>query len=181
MYRIQLAKGDRFGRLTVLNQVRVDAHSERFFKLRCDCGKEVVCRLSNLKRGSTHSCGCLRHELFLKRNTGKTNVSYDHGYHKHPLYQVWQNFKQRCYNPKNGQYRNYGARGITVCKSWVDNPARFVKWGLSHGYQPGLWIDRKDNNGNYTPRNCHFVTPKGSAANQRHHNQYTDLQQEEKA
>lgn len=173
MYRIQLAKGHRFGRLTLIRQIRVDAHSERFFKLRCDCGKITIARLSHLKHGTTKSCGCLRHELLLARNTGETNVSYNHGYHKHPLYQVWQNFKQRCYNPKNTQYKIYGKRGIIVCKQWLNNPEKFVKWGIAHGWERGLWIDRENNNGNYSPRNCRFVTPKVSASNQRHHNQHT--------
>lgn len=164
----------RFDRLTIVRQVGSNSSGERLFECKCDCGGLQIAILRNLRKGLVRSCGCLRHELLLQRNAGETNVSYKHGYHKHPLYQVWQNFKQRCFNPKNQQYKNYGARGITVSKVWVNNPERFVKWGLTNGWKKGLLIDREDNDGNYTPKNCRFVTPEISSNNKRYHrNQYS--------
>lgn len=75
--------------------------------------------------------------------------------------------KSRCYNPATLYYSDYGGRGIRVCRSWRDNYESFRSWALSHGYQPGLVIDRVDNNGPYSPVNCHWVTHKASALNRR--------------
>ena len=88
--------------------------------------------------------------------------NYKHGYKRkantHPLYNTWCRIKGRCYNKKNPKYKHYGARGIIVCKAWLDNPVAFIYWGLTHGWAPGLSIERKNNNGNYTPGNCTFIT-----------------------
>lgn len=170
MFPSPMAKGTRFERLVIVRYVRSDSHSERFYEVKCDCGNSKIVRQANLWHGNTKSCGCLRHELFLKRNIGKTNVSYVHGFHKHPLYQVWQNFKQRCCNPKNPGYKHYGGRGIKVCASWMNDPEKFMKWGLANGWEKGLVIDRENNDGNYSPRNCRFVTWKVSSNNQRRRN-----------
>lgn len=85
---------------------------------------------------------------------------------KHPLYWVWANMKQRCSNPSNPEYRNYGARGIKVCDQWRD-AASFLVWAGSAGWKSGLQIDRIDNNWNYEPGNCRFVTPKVNSSNKR--------------
>jgi hypothetical protein len=106
-------------------------------------------------------------ELLIKRQTGKRCIFYKHGLIDHPLYNVWKNMKQRCFNPKASEYKNYGARGITICKSWLNDSGRFVRWGLAHGWKPGLLIDREDNDDDYRPGNCRFVTPKVSSNNKR--------------
>jgi len=67
--------------------------------------------------------------------------------------------KQRCYYKKHDHYRIYGGRGIGVCDEWLDNFQAFEKWALSKGYKRSLQIDRIDNDGNYEPSNCRFVTP----------------------
>jgi hypothetical protein len=90
-----------------------------------------------------------------------------HNLYKHPLYGVWEGMKQRCYNTNAKYYENYGGRGIKVCDEWVNDPKSFVEWGLSHGHEKGLQIDRKDNNGIYSPENCRFVTHSTNSANQR--------------
>jgi len=85
---------------------------------------------------------------------------------RHPLYSVFDNMNTRCSNPNTAYYSRYGGRGITVCEEWKDNKDNFIKWAKQNGYKKGLTIDRIDNNGNYEPDNCHFVTNKINLQNQ---------------
>ncbi len=84
---------------------------------------------------------------------------------KELLYIVWTAFKGRCYTPSHAQYKNYGARGIVVCKEWMNSYAPFRAWAKANGYQKGLMLDRIDNNGHYCPANCRWVTTKESNRN----------------
>lgn len=74
------------------------------------------------------------------------------------LYAVWNAMKQRCCNPKNKRWSRYGGRGIKVCEEWKNSFESFREWALTHGYAEGLTIDRKNNDGNYEPDNCRWVT-----------------------
>ena len=85
---------------------------------------------------------------------------------RHTLYNMWYNIRARCYNPKKNQYKDYGGRGIKICKRWLDRDT-FIAWCLNNGWKPGLQLDRRNNDGNYTPSNCRFVTPKENSNNQR--------------
>lgn len=79
-------------------------------------------------------------------------------------YYIWAAMIQRCTNPKNRDYKNYGARGITVCDRWRD----FTNFLADMGEKPdGLSIDRIDNDGNYEPGNCRWATPAQQASNKR--------------
>ena len=66
--------------------------------------------------------------------------------------------KSRCYNKEDKNYRWYGAKGIKICDEWLDNPKAFEEWAMNHGYSDNLTIDRKDENKNYCPENCTWVT-----------------------
>ena len=100
---------------------------------------------------------------------GKNNPAYKHGLcGKHPLYNVWQNMKRRCDSPSLRQYKDYGGRGIFVCREWLHDFGAFFKWAISAGWGPGLTIDRRNNNGGYSPTNCRFVTRVIQGRNQRH-------------
>lgn len=81
-----------------------------------------------------------------------------HGQAKTALYSVWVCIKQRCHNPNHRGFKDYGARGITMCSEWREDYIEFHDWAMSNGYEKGLEIDRKENDGNYEPGNCRWVT-----------------------
>ncbi len=90
-----------------------------------------------------------------------------HGYSYHPVYKIWRAIKQRCYNPKDTAYKNYGMRGIKICEEWLKNPVTFCEWAIANGWKKDLVFDRTNNNGNYEPNNCRFVTKELSLRNKR--------------
>jgi|SRR3972149_5287855 len=101
-----------------------------------------------------------------KHGFGIDNFNYRHGYARTKLYIAWAAMIQRVLNPKNTAYKNYGGRGITVCNEWLEF-IQFRDWALNNGYTEGLQINRINNNGNYEPSNCDFVTAKENSRNQR--------------
>ena len=84
--------------------------------------------------------------------------------------------KRRCYNMKDKHFKDYGARGTTVCTEWLDKNnghSNFIKWAVNNGYRKGLSIDRKDNDKGYYPNNCRWATAKTQANNRRDNNYLT--------
>lgn len=148
--------GLTFGRLTVLHRTMPNKYKNQAnFLCRCACGNlhEVVG--SVLKRGGALSCGCL-----VRDGT--------HGLTYHPLYNTWIAMIDRCYDPANPSYANYGGRGIAVCDEWRDNPAGLQRFIYDMGTRPkGTSVDRIDGNGHYHKENCRWATPKQQAMNAR--------------
>lgn len=94
-----------------------------------------------------------------------------HGYatrkNRHPLYTIWGAMIGRCYNENNNAYKNYGGRGIIVCNEWKNDPVSFIKWAENNNWNNRLLLDRRNNNGFYTPKNCRFVSASINCTNQR--------------
>lgn len=77
----------------------------------------------------------------------------------------YNHIKERCYNPNSKAYKRYGGRGIKMCDEWLNDYNSFETWCLNNGFQKHLAIDRIDNDGDYAPDNCQFVTPKDNNQN----------------
>ena len=157
--------GDEFGRLTVIGAVfrkYASGASQRkasFCECLCQCGKTSVVRTDLLKTGVTKSCGCYNIAV---RST------QDGRCRTHPyLVRLYYRMLERCYRRSNQNYADYGGRGIRVCEEWLGSPAAFYEWCLSNGYEKKLQIDRRENDGPYSPENCRFVTPKENSNNRR--------------
>jgi len=130
---------------------------KRFYKCRCECGIVFEAIAENVKAGSTTSCGCLRR----KPET--------HGLTKHPYYKKWVAMRLRCTSPKAPSYKDYGARGISVCKQWLDDPTAYITYvgKLVNAGVDGYSIDRIDNDGNYEPGNVKWSTKSEQMTNTR--------------
>lgn len=155
-----VAVGVRFGRLTVIGPAFRCGKAICRVVCQCECGTIFTKATNTFRQNAGQSCGCLNSELLRKR-------SLTHGFTKHPLMLVFWGMKKRCCKKTYREYRHYGGRGITICNEWLACPADFVRWGLSNGWQPGLEIDRIDNDGPYAPWNCRFVTPRVNCQNKR--------------
>lgn len=138
-----------FGKLKVIKRVENTKDGLVQWLCECECGEKTIVRTSYLNNGHTKSCGCFKIE-------NKTI----HGDYKTKLYKVFLQMKDRCNNPNNTSYKNYGGRGIKVCEKWEEDFKLFKEWALQNGYKEGLTIDRIDFNGNYEPNNCRWITNK---------------------
>lgn len=130
-----------------------------FQVFQCDCGTIDAMLPHQVLSGDTISCGCHKRTLIGERST-------THGLTHHPLFQIWRGIKKRCHCPSNPGFKNYGARGIFVCDEWLHSFESFFAWANPR-YSHGLQIDRINNNREYSPSNCRFVTCQVNQRNRR--------------
>ena len=159
-----ISAGTRFGRLSVVSMVPPSSRRTYYICI-CDCGKELSRRADSLKSDS--SCGCFQKELLSKNNLkhgGYTNKT------ENKLYMAWLGMYNRCYNSNNSQYKNYGARGIKVCKRWhKNNKNGYKNFKDDLGYPPSNAhsLDRINVDGNYCKSNCKWSTAEEQGRNKR--------------
>lgn len=124
-------------------------NGHRYSLYYCSCGKYKRIRDYHVISKRTTSCGCLMSE----GRTGVGEVVYNTR-----LYKTWSAMKDRCTNQNHASFKHYGGRGISVCEEWLKSFKSFHDWSILSGYNDDLQIDRIDNDLNYTPDNCQWLS-----------------------
>lgn len=164
--------GDKFGTLKVVSTYRELRKSGSGFKYmagcECECGKMQSVESGNLTRTGTvktcSDCGGYRDSILGRH--GHSNHSRDKSNLQAKCYRAWQSMKRRCNNESDKRYMDYGGRGITICREWIEDYASFLN---DMGLPPTAkhQIDREDNDCGYHPDNCRWVTGKVNSRNKR--------------
>jgi hypothetical protein len=150
--------GLRFSSLVALSRAE-KPHTNKttrqaYWLFSCDCGRTVIRSLSYLKDTPRPNCGCLRGYQAIRHGMTKTKV-----------FAIWLAMLDRCRNPNNKSYKNYGGRGIGYSKEWEDFTV-FLR-DMGDRPSPKHHLDRIDNNKGYSKENCRWVTHGENQRNKR--------------
>jgi hypothetical protein len=156
--------GRRFGRLVACAEAGRSLGSILWL-CHCDCGNETLVTGCHLRHG-TISCGCAKRERMVALAPVRLEANTHHGHAgrltRTAAYRCWDGMLQRCTNPHHRAWKNYGGRGINVCKRWL----KFENFLADMGEPPeGLTLDRVNNNSDYKPSNCRWATRLEQRAN----------------
>lgn len=154
--------GATFGRLTVAARA-ANRGKKVVWLCRCECGNVVSVMGTSLCSGRSRSCGCLHREAITIHGCSGRNGDAKS---RSPEYRTWQAMKARCENPRCPRFKDYGGRGISICKRWSDS---FKAFRDDMGPRPSAEhsIDRVNNDGNYEPGNCRWATRRQQQQNTR--------------
>ena len=130
-----------------LGMLEVNGKRHRYGVFQCHCGNIKEMKISSVNNYRIRSWGCLSKNQLVYTKESNTL-----------LYHVYNSMIERCHSKTAHAYKDYGARGIQVCRIWRNSYASFKAWALENGYKKGLQLDRIDNDGNYEPNNCQWIT-----------------------
>jgi len=138
----------------IIDNYDPNGRARRNGTFKCHCGKIFNKRISSIKSGHTKGCGC---------------DHVKHGLSDTEEYSLWKRIKRRCFRKTCNKYPDYGGRGITLYKPWVNDPVTFIYYISSlPGYrEKNLTLDRINNDSNYEPGNLRWATAKEQANNKR--------------
>lgn len=158
--------GQKFGRWIVTGYGKPKQQTSGQYKTTwhciCACGEERDVLETNLIRGLSTSCGCIRKE---KCGDRLRQLNKTHGDSHTRLFRIWTGIKTRCFDKNDKTYKRYGGRGISMCQEWKDDFTKFRDWALANGYSDELTCDRIDNDKGYSPDNCRWATYKQQGRN----------------
>jgi hypothetical protein len=162
---IDLPIGATFGRLAVLGDERRE-RKQYTVSCRCDCGREIRCRVDSLRIGKKLQCGDHRRVRTDGMRRAMSLRNRTHGRSRTTEYNSWIGMKMRCFNRDDARFADYGGRGITVCERWRHSFEAFLR-DLGTKPSPAHSLDRIDVDGNYEPGNVRWADASLQTKNRR--------------